>query len=98
MTVTAETPEQQELLDLIAAELGGADWFDIEDFETYVWGTTPSDGRPVLIADEVFAFGTLPDGTLAGTKRHGATVTMVSYKDGRIRAHAPKVLGDPGLN
>jgi hypothetical protein len=98
VTPTAETAAQQQLLDLIAEELGGADWFDVESFKTYTWGTTPSDGRPVLFADEVFAFGTLPDGTLAGTMRHGTTVTMASFKDGRVRAHAPTLLGDPGLN
>jgi len=95
--VQAENPQQQELLDLIAAELG-TDWPTVEGFKTYCWGTTPSDGRPVLVADDVFAFGTLPDGTLAGTLRQGATVSMVSFKDGRIRRHAPKFLGDPGLN
>jgi len=93
MVVEAETREQQALLDLIAEELGDAGWFDAEGFEIYAWGET-SEGRPVLFVDEVFAFGTLSDGRVAGTMQHGASVRMVSFRDGKIVTHAPAMPGD----
>jgi len=93
MVVEAETREQQALLDLIAEALGDAGWFDAERFEIYAWGET-SEGRPVLFVDEVFAFGTLSDGRVAGTMKHGASVRMVSFRDGKIVTHAPAMPGD----
>ena len=52
----------------------------------------------MLFADEVFGLGTLPDGTLAGTRKKGPRVNMISFKSRRIRAHAPVALGDPNHN